>query len=252
MQVNLPKVEATAERTVKTPDVKDPGLTFSSTTLKAERFKRQQANAKLLFSDSLFTALKRIEGISEFVLPNLNRLFIVLDKANADQLKELASNKNVQAYVKKVESFSSATTIDQLLKTSRAMTLPKKLQLIHDSKPQWGLESGPKYSPNVMPAPVHGDELRKLQYVNESKAHFTQHLKDGLLRGQKRSKLVLETKDDKVKDTANDKMVATTSFYIHDGSGGNKHLVGRWQKGGLAWHYDRLPQKLLRILHSSK
>jgi hypothetical protein len=216
--------------------------------------KRCVENAKILFGskgESIYGKLKDLEKTKELVLPELTKLMATIDKATADELNKVNTLKPVKDMAANVKRLVSVKSLDGLLKNARSLKVPKALCDIHDAAPGWGMKPTEKYTPNVEPASTHGDELRKLQYVKETKPNFTQHLKDGLMRGQ--DKLELVTKQEKIKDTANDgKMVPVTSFYMRKVGTKKTHLVGRWQSGGMGWHYDRLPQSLRKASVATK
>ena len=219
---------------------------ISDFTSESAGSKRSMDNAKILFGskcESICNKLKSLAKTKELVLPELSKLMTALDKASPEEMEKVKNLKPVKNMVTNVKQLTSAKTFDGVMKNARSLKVPKALCDLCEKSTPWGLEPETKYTPNVNPESTHGNALRKLQYVKEDKSNFTQHVKDGLMRGQDKLELVI--KQEKIKDTAKDgKMVPVTSFYMKKVGTKKTHLIGRWQRGGMAWHYDRLPQAL--------
>lgn len=209
--------------------------------------KRCSDNAKILFgsrSDTVLSRLKELQKSKELVLPNVSKLLAILEKAKKEEIEKISQHKSCKKMVTDVHRLYRAKTINTLLKTHRELSIPKALCDIYEAFPQWGMEKTAKYSPNVDQSYVHGDTAKKLEYVKESKPHFTQHVKDALMRN--RPDLELKLVEEKIKDTANDgKMVPVTTYKVFKGK--KSVVVGRWQRGGRGWHYDRLPATVSNI-----
>tara|TARA_B100000700_G_scaffold88627_1_gene99976 strand:- start:94942 stop:95685 length:744 start_codon:yes stop_codon:yes gene_type:complete len=247
MRVEIPMQvsESAAVRTVKNPELQEKSTIPTIKQAEKEKLARQKANARILFGsrwESIFNGLKDFESKPELVIPCASKLLQVLDKADGDKLEKFAEFKAIKSFVKSVEKLVDAKTMKELFAASNTLRLPKPLQSIHDSFPQWGMKQNSKYTPTVKLGSAHGDELRKLEYIKESKAHFIQHIKDGLMRNH--SYLKLEIKNSKMDDPSGKGKIEVASFYLTNGS--KSALVGRWQRGGQGWHYDRLPKSIAR------
>lgn len=208
--------------------------------------KKNVEKAKALFGkkgESVYSKLKSLESTKELVMPNLSKLLEIIDKASVEDMEKLGSRKSTDSVASVSKRLSSAKSLDGVLKAYRDLKIPKVLSDILKVETHWGMKKTEKYTPKVQPASAHGDELKKLEYVKESKAHFTQHIKDGLL--SHRSDLELITKSGITKDPNNaNKPVGTTEFYARKGK--KDILIGCWYVGGRGWHYDRLPKSIAK------
>lgn len=210
--------------------------------------KQNDEKAKALFGnkgDAVCAKLKELSKTPELMLPKLTTLLAVIEKASVEEANKMASLKVTDAVIVAAKRLSRAKTLKALIEAHSSMRIPKVMQDLYDAKPQWGLEKNEKDSPKVEPGASHGNPLRKMEYVKETKAQFAQHIKDWLLRSN--SELQLNTKSESIKDPADkNKKVSVTSFYINKKGVKRTFLVGRWQVGGRGWHYDRLPVALQR------
>lgn len=251
IQIGTPlKAEAASVRVTNDPKVVDNKSPNGSVRQKAETQARQLENATILFGASgknTLEALRKFDALPEVTLKPVHQLLTVLYKSTPQQLREYAASKSAVKYTAAVSDLLGTDSLGALLSKSRALKLPKPLQRLHDAKPQWGLETGPKYSPNVSPDLVHGNELIKMRYSGESHTQFEQHLVDSLLRGQKNG--VLELVKENTFTSVAKKKIGSKRYSVRRRDGkGPTLLVGEWAKGGKGWHYDKLPKVLRNAL----